>query len=311
MPPYILPSSAQPIPIVKPKPIANATVIARLKYAPIKAPNSLISSVAPPFCYKTHTDRYGRYELRVKYPGYYIVEVTKKGYQKATKGVFVQREEEKRLDFQLHRLYSLPIISVYTYVSDPPVIPMPLAGVEITSVSTSSNLSYKGVTDESGRCRLIVKPGRYIVEVYKPGYVPCRKTTTVQVMWGEVASVRIGMKPMKPKILHIKESDNGKTLYVDKDWLMNLTLETNPSTGYQWEITKLNHSALQLIDHFCWGYPHRDPPILGAPCNETWILKPISYGETTIELKYWRTWDPEDPFIKTFRVNIIIGENVL
>ncbi|HEC81142.1 MAG TPA: PEGA domain-containing protein, partial [Thermoplasmatales archaeon] len=310
IPPYKPLILDKPTPIFEPKPIANATVTAYLKYMPI---NHHPTPQLPVF-YKTHTDTKGRYQLTLGAPGVYIVEVTKKGYQKETKQLFIKIGERKRLDFQLHRIYNPSTIMVYTYICSPPTLPMPLEEVKIKALSTWSNYSYNGITDEKGLCKLQVKPGEYIIEAYKPGYIPCRKTTIVTAVWGKTTYVKIGMKPkhIEPKVIHLGESDNGKTIYVDKDSLINLTLLTNPSTGYQWNITNINHSILNLTDHFYWGFPDQpNPPeqpiIVGASVEETWLFKPITYGETSLELKYWQPWDSNST-AKTFTVNIIIGE---
>ncbi|MCD6468633.1 MAG: protease inhibitor I42 family protein [Thermoplasmata archaeon] len=309
--PIVSPSSNKPTPVIEPKPIPNATVTAYLKYIPIKKEGSPY----PFFRYQTHTDVMGRYEIKVKTPGIYMVEVTKEGYQREVKQLFIKQGERKRLDFQLHRVYTIPTIVVYTYICNPPVLPIPLDEVKIRALSTSSSLSYNGVTDEKGICKMMVKPGEYIIEAYKPGYIPCRKTTVVTAVWGKITHVEIGMKPkpVGPRVIYLGESDNGKTVYVDKDSIINLTLLTNPSTGYQWDITNINHSILNLTGHFYWGFtkipdrPGPHPIIVGAPVEESWLFKPVAYGETSLELKYWQPWDSNST-AKTFTVNIIVGE---
>ena len=86
-----------------PKPIEGAKVTAWRTYYP-HAPQDLISS---PYPYVTYTDKDGNYRLLLK-PGEYRITVTKEGYETATKIVYVNSYEDKRVDFQLHRIPGVP-----------------------------------------------------------------------------------------------------------------------------------------------------------------------------------------------------------
>ncbi|HDO19118.1 MAG TPA: PEGA domain-containing protein, partial [Thermoplasmatales archaeon] len=105
------------------------------------------------------------------------------------------------------------------------------------------------------------------------------------------------------KVIYVDESYNGKDIYLNMNQYLNLTLIQNPSTGYRWDFVDFNDSIMEIVNHFCWGYPQHDPPILGASCNETWILKPLKSCDFELKLKYWRPWEPNNT-LKTFNLNI-------
>lgn len=81
-----------------------------------------------------------------------------------------------------------------------------------------------------------------------------------------------------------------------------ITLESNPSTGYQWQLGKpLDEEIVKRV-----GSEYRQPGtnLLGAPGKEVWTFKGVGPGRTTIELNYLRSWEKNTPAVasRTFRV---------
>jgi len=78
------------------------------------------------------------------------------------------------------------------------------------------------------------------------------------------------------------------------DGIFTVTLESNPSTGYQWFLKKYDHQILNLINY---SYvPSKDTKLIGAPGNAKWTFKVNSYVVkapvvTHIELLHKRAFE--------------------
>ncbi|MCD6358613.1 MAG: protease inhibitor I42 family protein [Dehalococcoidia bacterium] len=72
-----------------------------------------------------------------------------------------------------------------------------------------------------------------------------------------------------------------------------ISLNSNASTGYQWNLTKtLDTSILELVIS---EYEAPTTTMLGASGREVWAFKAIAAGETTISLGYSRPWESSPP----------------
>jgi predicted secreted protein len=101
----------------------------------------------------------------------------------------------------------------------------------------------------------------------------------------------------------VGEADNGKTIHLRLDQTLELSLPTNPSTGYTWQyVQNPNPDILKETRHFLLTRS-KSP---GSPSQEYWIYQPVGIGATTIVLQYSRSWSKEPP-AKTFQINITIS----
>lgn len=108
-----------------------------------------------------------------------------------------------------------------------------------------------------------------------------------------------------PSTVYITETDNGKTIYLKAGQTLQLTLITNLSTGYCWSyVTKPNPAVLQQTANY--RIPFNNMP--GSPATEYWIYQAVGVGSTEISLKYWRSWAPQIPPIKTFGVKVVVSQ---
>jgi inhibitor of cysteine peptidase len=83
-----------------------------------------------------------------------------------------------------------------------------------------------------------------------------------------------------------------------------ITLDSNPSTGYQWEISKQpDRSMLELVDT---KYIPSEIEIPGAPGKEEWTFKTIKTGKAIISFDYVRPWEKDELPVQTESFIIII-----
>lgn len=85
---------------------------------------------------------------------------------------------------------------------------------------------------------------------------------------------------------------------------LELSFESNPTTGYQWEVVELNPAVLRQVGEAEFVAPTTD--LLGAPGVEVFRFEAVAPGETLLKLIYHRAFEPDVPPEQTYQVNIIV-----
>jgi len=98
-----------------------------------------------------------------------------------------------------------------------------------------------------------------------------------------------------PEVLNI-DTKKGNNFFI--------TLETNPTTGYQWELD-FDNTYIELVNRE-YGTPPQE--IIGAGGNETFAFLALKSGETEITFSYLRSWEQGNPPIEEKVYIIIINE---
>ena len=82
-----------------------------------------------------------------------------------------------------------------------------------------------------------------------------------------------------------------------------ITLRANMSTGYQWQLTTLDETMLQLVNSEYIPYKTKR---LGADGKQLWTFKALKAGETSIAFKYVRPHEKDKPPEKEQTIPILI-----
>jgi inhibitor of cysteine peptidase len=104
--------------------------------------------------------------------------------------------------------------------------------------------------------------------------------------------------------IQLDESADGGGVTTSVSMRVVVTLTSNPSTGYQWELTELDTSVLENTSH---TYVAPGTVMPGAPGSERWEFAACAPGTTTLRLEYRRPWEPAevDP-ADTVRVTVTV-----
>lgn len=87
------------------------------------------------------------------------------------------------------------------------------------------------------------------------------------------------------------------TMQVSGGEKFTLTLESNPSTGYHWQLARpLDETKVKLVSS-TYKRPNVQRP--GAPGEELWEFLAAGPGKTTIDMEYVRPWEKGVPPAKT------------
>lgn len=84
-----------------------------------------------------------------------------------------------------------------------------------------------------------------------------------------------------------------------------LTLESNPTAGYSWELAEFDEVVLRLVYSKYVPYEHA-PGMVGVGGEEIWCFQARSPGSTTLRLEYVRAWEKDVEPAKTFTVQVTV-----
>jgi inhibitor of cysteine peptidase len=105
-------------------------------------------------------------------------------------------------------------------------------------------------------------------------------------------------------MLHIDESFLNQTVRVPAGQVIELRLQENPTTGFQWSLAANGRPSCTVIsDRF---EPHKGPP--GAGGEHMWQIKAVHTGICRFKLLYRRPFDPGAPPAGTFAVELQVIE---
>lgn len=110
-----------------------------------------------------------------------------------------------------------------------------------------------------------------------------------------------GCTSATPTPLKITQADSGSTQELATGQELQITLDANPTTGYQWGADGAVPDQLEQV-----GEPKftANSNALGASGSEVWTFKGKTSGEGVLSLKYWRTFEPTATPAANFSVTV-------
>jgi inhibitor of cysteine peptidase len=97
--------------------------------------------------------------------------------------------------------------------------------------------------------------------------------------------------------------DNGKQINVKAGDTITLILESNPTTGYSWQVMAMDGNVLTELGESEYKSDGQNVPGTGG--TETFRFKVVESGKTTLELGYMRPWESVQP-LETFAIQVVI-----
>ena len=96
-----------------------------------------------------------------------------------------------------------------------------------------------------------------------------------------------------------------QTISVNKGQTKRITLESNPSTGYSWALTKTvkKHDPIVITKS---GYIPEQTDRVGAGGMQFWDIKARMPGKTELLFEYKRPWEKNTAPVKTKEVIIYV-----
>ncbi len=101
-------------------------------------------------------------------------------------------------------------------------------------------------------------------------------------------------------------AENGSQMELASGQELEVTLESNPTTGCSWEVVEVDKAVLtQVGDAEFRETPKEDEQMVGVGGTETFCFA-ASTGETTLTLVYHRPWEKDVEPLETFTVRVTV-----
>ena len=84
----------------------------------------------------------------------------------------------------------------------------------------------------------------------------------------------------------------GEPIKVKVGQRFTIRMESNPTTGYGWQLSKDLDNIIVLITN---TFIPPDSKLCGAGGHELWTFKAVEQGQTNILMKYVRPWEKDQP----------------
>jgi inhibitor of cysteine peptidase len=102
----------------------------------------------------------------------------------------------------------------------------------------------------------------------------------------------------------LDESSSGQQIEIASNGVFTVTLESNQTTGYSWELKEIGDTS--ILQKTSNEYIAPDTNLVGAGGQEVWTFKALKAGETTLTMEYSQPWERGDKANKTFSITVIV-----
>lgn len=100
--------------------------------------------------------------------------------------------------------------------------------------------------------------------------------------------------------------DNGKEINLKLNETIKIKLESNPTTGYTWNLSKETDTSVISLISSDYKQSSSDKELVGGGGYDTITFKAAAKGNTTIILTYNKTWEEGVEPEETFKLNIMV-----
>jgi inhibitor of cysteine peptidase len=109
--------------------------------------------------------------------------------------------------------------------------------------------------------------------------------------------------PATPEqVMTLTADDNGASIMLPVGATVQVVLESNPTTGYNWRLAQSDPAVLKLEQQ---GYQPSAPVRAGSGGENHWSFSALAPGTTTLQLEYVRSWEKTAP-TRTFSATITV-----
>lgn len=112
----------------------------------------------------------------------------------------------------------------------------------------------------------------------------------------------------EPADLALTDTDNGKSFTVKVGDTITVVIPGNPTTGYEWaaDLSDASAALLTLSGDPVYEQDPGSEDLVGAGGQYTFTFTAKAEGQAELELKYWRSFEPEVDPIETFAADVTI-----
>jgi len=116
-------------------------------------------------------------------------------------------------------------------------------------------------------------------------------------------------RPEVTGTVEVTAKNQGQTVRAEVGNLIRITLESNPSTGYNWELRDFDYGVAEFHSSDLVARDNGGNVLFGAPGDTVITLQAVQPGTQDITLVYRRQWEPPDQVAETFTFKLeVAGE---
>ena len=135
-------------------------------------------------------------------------------------------------------------------------------------------------------------------------------------MRGSIASLTLfclitilsGCSAGTPVRIQLHQIDSGRFLNIETDDTLEIVLDHNPTTGYQWKVQPWNTEVIEEMDKPACETMF---DVTGSGGQITFYFKALLPGRTSLRFSYHRSFEKNMPPAKTFELNIVVSESTV
>ena len=105
------------------------------------------------------------------------------------------------------------------------------------------------------------------------------------------------------KVLAYSDPEETIDISPDREFIILIALESNPTTGYSWEAS-YDETMLELVEETYELGEYAEQGVLGAGGTELFRFKALVSGEVEITMVYKRAWEEEGIDQKIFTIDV-------
>lgn len=100
--------------------------------------------------------------------------------------------------------------------------------------------------------------------------------------------------------------DQGRTVELAAGETLLVTLESNPTTGYSWQVSEVDEAVLKRKGEPEYKQRAGSEGLVGAGGAETFRFEAAGAGRTTLTLVYARPWEQDVPPVETYSIVVVV-----
>jgi inhibitor of cysteine peptidase len=108
---------------------------------------------------------------------------------------------------------------------------------------------------------------------------------------------------MAPNEVQVDNSYTGKEVEIAQDGILTITLESNPTTGFAWEVKDIANK--DIVEFMSNEFQSSENGLIGGGGAEVWTFKALAQGKTTITMEYSRPWEGGEKAERTFFLTVV------
>lgn len=109
-----------------------------------------------------------------------------------------------------------------------------------------------------------------------------------------------------PSAIDLDAANNGVSLETTTGQTINITLDSNITTGYKWNLVgEPDAKVLKLLSSDYVAPGASGTPLVGAGGKEVWKFQTTGRGTTLLKLAYFRPFDPNQ-VAQNFTATIVV-----